>query len=90
MARVRETTACDSSKRFSEMTFIRMMTMIIQVIVASGLPPSERKPEVLNQQGVRLIEGNSREVGNDLVALNIWWNLHILRDALRRVSRLIT
>ena len=32
-----------------------------------------------------MIEENSREVKNDPVALNIWWNLHILRDALRRV-----
>ena len=27
-----------------------------------------------------MIEENSREVGNAPGALNIWWNLHILRD----------
>lgn len=26
------------------------------------------------------MEENSREVRNDLVALNTWWNLTILRD----------
>ena len=27
-----------------------------------------------------MIEENCREVRNDLVGLNIWWNLSILRD----------
>jgi len=30
-----------------------------------------------------LIEENCREVRNDLVGLNIWWNLNILRDTLK-------
>ena len=38
---------------------------------------------------VRLIEENDRKVGNDSFSLNIWWNLNILRDTLRRVRQLI-
>jgi hypothetical protein len=30
-----------------------------------------------------LIEEKNREVRNDLVGLNIWWNLNILRDTLK-------
>jgi hypothetical protein len=30
-----------------------------------------------------LIEENCREVRSDLVGLNIWWNLSILRDTLK-------
>jgi hypothetical protein len=30
-----------------------------------------------------LIEENCREGRNDLVGLNIWWNLSILRDTLK-------
>jgi hypothetical protein len=32
---------------------------------------------------VSLIEENCREVRNDLVGLNIWWDLSILRDTLK-------
>ena len=32
---------------------------------------------------IRLIEENSSEGRNELFALNIWWNLNILRDTLR-------
>ncbi|MCG6881771.1 MAG: hypothetical protein LJE96_21820, partial [Deltaproteobacteria bacterium] len=48
MARGRDTIACNSSMRFSGVTFICMMNRIIQVIGANGLPPSERKPKVLS------------------------------------------
>jgi hypothetical protein len=30
------------------------------------------------------MEENGREVRNDLFDLNIWWNLNILREPLRR------
>ena len=30
-----------------------------------------------------MIEENCREVRNDLVGLNIWWNLNILRDTVK-------
>ena len=30
-----------------------------------------------------MIEENFREVKNDLIGLNIWWNLSILRDTLK-------
>ncbi len=31
-----------------------------------------------------MIEENEREVRNELLALNIWWNLNILRDIVRK------
>jgi hypothetical protein len=43
-----EAIVCDNSMRFSERTFIRMVSRIIPIVVASGLPTSERKSEVLN------------------------------------------
>jgi hypothetical protein len=47
MEPVSEAIVCDNSMRFSELTFIRMVTRIMQIAVASGLPTSERKSEVL-------------------------------------------
>ena len=44
-----ETIVCDNSRRFSERTSIRMMTKIIQIVTASGLPTSESKSEVWNR-----------------------------------------
>jgi hypothetical protein len=39
---------CDNSMRFSERTFIRMITRIIKIIIANCLPITEGKSEVLN------------------------------------------
>ena len=41
-----EAIVCDNSMRFSERTFIRMITRIIQIVFASGLPTAEGKSEV--------------------------------------------
>jgi hypothetical protein len=41
-----EASVRDNSMRFLEMTFIRMITRIIQIVIASGLPTSEIKSEV--------------------------------------------
>jgi len=38
-----EAIVCDNSMRFSERNFIFMITRIIQIVAASGLPISERK-----------------------------------------------
>jgi hypothetical protein len=38
MEPIRETIVCDSSRRFSLRTFIRMMTRIMQWVSAKGLP----------------------------------------------------
>jgi hypothetical protein len=38
----------DSSMRFSERTFIRMMTRIMQIVFANGLPTTGKKAEVWN------------------------------------------
>jgi hypothetical protein len=43
MEPTRETIACDSSMRFSERTFIRVMTRIMPIEIASSLPTSQRK-----------------------------------------------
>ena len=43
---ISEAIAWYRSWRFSERTFIRMMTRIIRIVIASGLPTSERKSEV--------------------------------------------
>jgi hypothetical protein len=44
-----EAIVCDNSMRFSERTFIRMMTKTIQIVSASGLPTGERKSEAWNR-----------------------------------------
>ena len=38
MEPIKEPIVCDSSLRFSERTFIRMMTTIIKIVFANGLP----------------------------------------------------
>jgi hypothetical protein len=38
MEPISEAIVCDSSMRFSEGAFIRMMTMIMQRVTANGLP----------------------------------------------------
>jgi hypothetical protein len=43
MEPIRETIAWDSSLRFSERTFIRMMTRIMQIVFANGLPTNGEK-----------------------------------------------
>jgi hypothetical protein len=43
MEPIREPIACDSSIRFSERTFIRMMTRIIKIGIANGLPTTWEK-----------------------------------------------
>jgi hypothetical protein len=42
-----EAIVCDNSMRFSERTFIRIITKIIKIVIANGLPIAERKSEVL-------------------------------------------
>jgi hypothetical protein len=37
---------CDNSKRFSERTFIRIITRIMKIVIAKGLPTTEEKSEV--------------------------------------------
>jgi hypothetical protein len=37
---------CDSSTRFLESTFIRMMTRIMKTVIANGLPTTGKKAEV--------------------------------------------
>jgi hypothetical protein len=41
-----EAIVCDNSMRFSERTFIRVITRIIRIGIASNLPTIERKSEV--------------------------------------------
>jgi len=41
-----EAIVCDSSMRFSEKTFIPMITRIIKKVIANGLPSAKRKYEV--------------------------------------------
>jgi hypothetical protein len=48
MEPISEAIVCDSSLRFSEWTFIRIMTSIIQILIASGLPTAGKKAEVWN------------------------------------------
>jgi hypothetical protein len=43
MEPIREPIVCDSSMRFSERTFIRMMTRIIKIGIANGLPTTGKK-----------------------------------------------
>ena len=45
----REAIVCDNSMRFSERTFIRVITRIIRIGIASNLPTIERKSEVYNR-----------------------------------------
>jgi hypothetical protein len=40
-----EAIVCDNSLRFSESTFIRMITKIIKIVIANGLPIAEGKSE---------------------------------------------
>jgi hypothetical protein len=44
-----EAIVCEKSMRFSKRTSIRMMTKVIQIVTASGLPTSESKSEVWNR-----------------------------------------
>jgi hypothetical protein len=41
-----EAIVCDNSMRFSESTFIRIITRIIKIVIANGLPSAEGKSEV--------------------------------------------
>jgi hypothetical protein len=45
MEPISEAIVWDSSFRFSERTFIRMMTRIMQIAFANGLPTTEEKQE---------------------------------------------
>jgi len=40
-----ETTVCESSLRFSARTFVRMLTRIMQILVASGKPTTGQRQE---------------------------------------------
>jgi hypothetical protein len=42
MEPISEAIACDSSMRFSEGTSIRMMTRIIKILIANGLPINKK------------------------------------------------
>jgi len=42
-----EVIVCDNSRRFSERTFIRMITKIITKVIAKGLPTTAGKSEFL-------------------------------------------
>jgi hypothetical protein len=45
MEPIREAIVWDSSLRFSERTFIRMMTTIMQIVFANGLPTTGERQE---------------------------------------------
>jgi len=42
-----EEIVCDNSRRFSEKTFILVITRIMQIVIANGLPITEGKSLIL-------------------------------------------
>ncbi|MBM4332646.1 MAG: hypothetical protein FJ117_15765 [Deltaproteobacteria bacterium] len=64
MELIREEIVWDSSLRFSARTLIRMMTRIMQIVSANGLPTTGERQEfgiILLLQVIRLIGERSRQ-----------------------------